>query len=77
MVDRALKAAQILADKNISAEVININRIKPIDEKAIIKSISKTNLALSVEEHSIIGGLGSAVAEVAIKNYPVKMDFIA
>ncbi len=76
MVDKALKAAQILADKNIYAEVININRIKPIDEKAIIKSLNKTKLALSVEEHSIIGGLGSAVAEVIVKRCPVKMDFI-
>lgn len=76
MVDKALKAAQILAEKNISAEIININRIKPIDEKAIIKSVNKTKLALSVEEHSIIGGLGSAVAEVIVKRCPVKMDFI-
>ena len=76
MVSKALKAAYLLKDKNISAEVINISQIKPIDENTIIKSASKTNLVLSVEEHSVIGGLSSALSEVIAKNYPVKMNFI-
>jgi len=58
-----LKAADILAGENIDAEVINISSIKPIDEDLILKSASKTRRIFTCEEHSIIGGLGSAVLE--------------
>jgi len=76
MVNKALKAAELLAKEGIDAEVINIYRIKPIDEKTVLKSIMKTKAALSAEEHSVIGGLGSAISEIIVKNYPVKMDFM-
>jgi len=58
-----LKAADILASDNINAEVINMPSIKPIDKNLIIESASKTKKVFTCEEHSIIGGLGSAVLE--------------
>jgi transketolase len=58
-----LKAADILASENIDAEVINMSSIKPIDENLILKSANKTKKVFTCEEHSIIGGLGSAVLE--------------
>jgi transketolase len=76
MVDKALKAAESLKSENIETEVINISQIKPMDSKTILQSARKTNLAICVEEHSVYGGLGSAVAEVLSKQHPVKMDFI-
>jgi len=71
MIFQALEAAEILRSKNISAEVIHMPVIKPIDEKMIIASAKKTGKIVTVEEHSIIGGLGSAVAEVISEKYPV------
>lgn len=71
MVSEAMKAADMLALENIEAEVINIHTIKPIDSKAIIESVKETKVAVTCEEHSIIGGLGSAVCEVLSENYPV------
>ncbi|MBI5701334.1 transketolase family protein [Candidatus Saganbacteria bacterium] len=71
MVDAALEAAKILKDKKISAEVINLHTIKPIDKALIIKSSKKTGAVVTAEEHSIIGGLGSAVVEVLCETYPV------
>lgn len=63
MVSKALKAAQILENENISVQVVDVPTIKPIDREAIIKLSRKTNAVVTAEEHSIIGGLGSAVAE--------------
>ncbi|MDD5660208.1 MAG: transketolase C-terminal domain-containing protein [Actinomycetota bacterium] len=76
MVSRSLEAACELEKKNINAEVISMSTIKPLDEKAIIKSAAKTGKVVSVEEHSIYNGLGSAIAEVLVKNCPAKMKFI-
>lgn len=73
MVAMALEAAKELAKENISAEVINLHTIKPIDKDLIIKSVKKTSACVTTEEHSIIGGLGSAVAEVIVENCPVPM----
>jgi transketolase len=56
--------------------VINIHTIKPLDEEAIIRSISKTKCAVTVEEHNIIGGLGDSVAQVAAKHFPVPIEYI-
>lgn len=70
MVYEAMKAAETLTGK-IEVEVINVHTIKPIDVNAIIKSAKKTGKVITAEEHSIIGGLGSAVAEVLGENYPV------
>ncbi len=76
MVWEALEAAKILARKNISAEVINIHTIKPIDKDAIIKSATKTRAAVTAEEHQIMGGFGSAVAEVLAQNFAIPIEFI-
>lgn len=72
-VYEALIAAEKLAEEGIDAEVINIHTIKPIDEELIVKSLAKTGKGVTVEEHSLIGGLYSAVCEVAAKNQPTKI----
>ena len=72
-VSYALEAAENLAKTGISAEVINIHTIKPLDEEIILKSAEKTGKVVTVEEHSIIGGLGSAVAEVLSEKLPTKL----
>ena len=69
-VDSALGAADKLAAECISAEVINICTIKPLDEDIIIKSAKKTGKVVTAEEHSVIGGLGSAVCDALCKSYP-------
>jgi len=76
MVWEALEAAKQLEKQNISAEIINIHTIKPLDKNLIIKTAQKTKLVITAEEHQIIGGLGSAVAEVLSENYPVKIKMI-
>ena len=73
MLTIALAAAEILKTKGISAEVIHMPSVKPIDEKMITASAKKTGKVLTIEEHSIIGGLGSAVAEVLSEKMPVKL----
>lgn len=70
MVSEAMKAADTLAKDGIDVEVINIHTIKPIDVKAIVESVKKTKVAVTCEEHNIIGGLGSAVCEVLSENCP-------
>ena len=72
-VCEALSAAESLAADGINAEVINIATIKPLDEELVIKSAAKTGKVVTVEEHSVIGGLGSAVAEVLSEKQPTKM----
>ena len=72
-VSETLEAAKMLAADGIDAEVINIHTIKPIDRELIVKSVSKTGKAVTVEEHSINGGLGSAVAEVLCEEQPAKL----
>ena len=71
MVEKALKAKTILANEGINARVINIHTIKPLDTELIIDSAKETGAIITVEEHSIIGGLGSAVTEVVSEFYPV------
>ena len=70
MVDKALKAAKELELEGISARVINISTIKPIDEEIVIKAAKETKGIVTVEEHSIIGGLGDRVSSVVCDNYP-------
>ncbi len=72
-VDSALTAAKLLEEEGISAEVINICTIKPLDEEIIINSAKKTGKVVTVEEHSVIGGLGSAVCDALSANYPVRV----
>jgi len=76
MLSRALWAQELLQTTGISAEVINISTIKPIDKDTIIASVQKTGCAVSCEEHNIHGGLGDAVASVLTENYPVPMKKI-
>ena len=71
MVHKALKAAEELKDEGINARVINISTIKPIDEEIIIKAAKETKGIVTVEEHSVIGGLGDRVSSVVCSNYPV------
>lgn len=71
MVQEALKAAKILSEEGIEARVINIHTIKPIDKDIIIKAAKETKTIITAEEHSIIGGLGSAVLETLSDVYPV------
>lgn len=70
-VEMALNARKILADKGISASVLNIATIKPIDIDAVVAEAKKTGAIVTVEEHNIIGGLGSAVTETISEHYPV------
>ena len=70
-VDSALQAAEMLKADGIDAEVINIHTIKPLDEDIIVKSAKKTGKVVTVEEHSVIGGLGSAVCDALCAKYPV------
>ncbi|MBK6382943.1 MAG: transketolase family protein [Chitinophagaceae bacterium] len=76
LVWNAIQAGAILQEKGISAEVINIHTIKPLDEEAILNSIRKTRCAVTAEEHNIIGGLGDAIAQVAAKNLPIPIEYV-
>ena len=76
MVWKAIEAGRILEDKGLSVELINIHTIKPLDVDAIIKSISKTKCAVTVEEHNIIGGLGDSIAQVAAKHFPIPIEYV-
>ena len=76
LVWKAVEAAKILEEKGISVELINIHTIKPLDEEAIIKSISKTKCAVTAEEHNILGGLGDCIAHVAAKNCPIHIEYV-
>jgi len=73
----ALEAAKRLKkDYNVDVRVLNMHTLKPLDEEAIIKAAKETKRIITLEEHSIYGGLGSAVAGVTAKNYPVKVDIL-
>ena len=76
MVSKALEAAENLSAKGVQARVINFSTIKPLDSQLIIESAQSTGLIVTAEEHSIIGGLGSAVAEVLGENFPVPLKRI-
>ena len=71
MVHRVLDAADILKKEGISTDVLNVHTIKPIDKKEIIKTAKKTGKIITVEEHSILGGLGSVISEILGEEYPV------
>jgi len=76
LVWEALEAAKELYAKGISADVINIHTIKPLDEEAIINSVKKTGCIVTAEEHNIFGGLGESVARILTTNCPVPQEFI-
>jgi len=73
MVANALEAAEILASGGISAEIIDVSTVKPLDKDTIVSSARKTRAVVVCEEHSIIGGLGSAIAEILSEESPVPM----
>ncbi|KAB8126068.1 transketolase family protein [Gracilibacillus oryzae] len=73
MVERAIEARDILKEKGIEAEVINMHTIKPIDEEAVVESVKKTGCVVTAEEHSVIGGLGGVVSEVLSEHSPVPL----
>ncbi len=77
LVWEALQAAEALHEKGISAEVINIHTIKPLDNKAILDSVSKTGCIVTCEEHNYLGGLGESVARVLAQNKPTPQEFVA
>ena len=76
MVGEALAAADMLAENGIEAEVINVSTLKPLDTDTIVQSVSRTGRAVTVEEHNIIGGLGSAVAETLAEHHPAPLKRI-
>ena len=77
LVWEALKAAEILEGRGISAEVIDMHTIKPLDEKAVLDSVAVTGCLVSAEEHNIKGGLGESIASVLVRNNPVPQEFVA
>jgi transketolase len=76
MVGESLKAAYELKNEGISARVVNASTIKPLPKKTILKSARETGAVVSVEDHHIIGGLGSSIAGLLVENYPVKMRIL-
>ena len=76
MVDAAIEAKRLLADQGVNVRVINIHTIKPLDDELIVKAAKETGVIVTAEEHSIIGGLGSAVAEVTAKKAPAKIAMV-
>ncbi len=77
LVWEAIQAGEQLEAMGISAEIINIHTIKPLDEEAILKSVSKTRCVVTAEEHNRLGGLGDSVAQVLVKNLPVPQEYVA
>ncbi len=77
MVWKAIEAEEVLSEKGISVEVINIHTIKPLDTEAILKSVEKTRCVVTAEEHQANGGLGESVARVLASNTPVPQEFVA
>ncbi len=77
LVWEALLAAETLNEQGISAEVINIHTIKPLDDKTILGSVAKTNCIVTAEEHNFLGGLGESVARVLATNHPTPQEFVA
>ncbi len=76
MVQEALKAEEALRAEGISARVIDMHTIKPIDKEAILKAANETGAIVTAEEHNVIGGLGAAVAEVLVQNDLVPVEFV-
>lgn len=77
LVWEALEAAKSLKEQGISAEVLNIHTIKPLDDDAILSSVVKTGCLVSAEEHNFLGGLGESVARVLALHHPVPQEFVA
>ena len=76
MVERALEAAEELAGRGIEARVLNMATIRPLDGDAVVAAARETGAIVTVEEHTVHGGLGSAVAEVVVATHPVPMKIL-
>lgn len=77
LVWKSIEAVKLLAEQGISAELINMHTIKPLDEDAILKSVSKTKCVVTAEEHMMHGGLGDAVAQVLARKLPTPHEYVA
>jgi len=77
LVWKAIEAGQILAEKGIDAEIINIHTIKPLDKNAVLQSVRKTKCAVTAEEHMKNGGLGDSIAQVLAAEYPTPIEMVA
>ena len=77
LVWESIEAAKALKESGISAEVINIHTIKPLDKKIILESAAKTKCIVSAEEHNFLGGLGESISRVLSKNLPLPQEFVA
>ncbi len=77
LVWKAIEAIEILEEKGISAELINIHTIKPLDDAAILKSVAKTKCVVTAEEHQMNGGLGDSVAQLLSRNTPAPQEYVA
>ncbi|MBI9054276.1 MAG: transketolase family protein [Bacteroidales bacterium] len=77
LVWKAIEAAQALEEKGISCEIINIHTIKPLDEEAVLKSVSKTKAVVTAEEHMMNGGLGDSIAQLLSRKLPTPIEMVA
>ena len=77
LVWESIKASKILNEFGISADVINIHTIKPLDKKIILESVKKTKCIVSAEEHNFLGGLGESISRVLAENLPIPQEFVA
>ncbi|SHN42016.1 transketolase family protein [Chitinophaga sp. CF418] len=76
MVWLSVEAGKILEERGYSVEIINIHTIKPLDEEAVVRSISKTGCAVTAEEHNVLGGLGDSIAQVAARHNPIPIEYV-
>lgn len=77
LVWKAIQAGEVLAEKGISAEIINIHTIKPLDVEAVLNSVRKTRCVVTAEEHQINGGLGDSIAQLLARNIPTPVEMVA
>lgn len=77
LVWKAIEAAELLEQKGISSEIINIHTIKPLDEKAVLESVSKTKAVVTAEEHLLNGGLGDSIAQLLGRKMPTPIEMVA
>ena len=77
LVWKAIEAGQALAEKGISAEIINVHTIKPLDEKTVLESIRKTKCVVTAEEHMMNGGLGDSIAQLLVRKLPTPLEMVA
>jgi transketolase len=76
MVERALEAAEELADRGVEARVLNMATVRPLDREAVVAAARETGALVTVEEHTVHGGMGSAVAELVVESHPVPMRIL-